>query len=249
MLFLLDAEAWPESEAAAYAAVAKSRQDTIAAGGTCDRADNVWTRHEYLIGTQSRIPIIQGIALSFKLGILKIAEALWSPTELKAGLQKMKNAADSSAETRKADTHDEEDSDQGDTPNATTEQTRTLLKAIPRRIDVLLNSAGRTGAETALQTVLSWYPQVKLSQLYSLRDNASDLLEKTYTEVNRLASTMVNWFSPYDYTPYLDEGGNPLAAPSISGLPEELSDSGSSHTSPRSKRTGATSSDARSEPD
>jgi len=247
--FFHDAEAWPESEAAAYAAVAKSREETVAAGGTCQLEDNVWTRHEYLIGTEARIPVIKGIALSFKLGILKIAESLWSPTELKVGLQKMRHAAGSSAEIREPETLDEEDSDKGEAPNATTEQTRILLKAIPRRIDVLLNSAGRTGAETALQTVLSWYPQVKLSQLYSLRDNAADLLEKTYTEVNRLASTMVNWFSPYDYTPYLDEGGNPLAATSISGLAEELSDSGSSHTSPRSKRTGATSSDAQSEPD
>src|ERR1041385_9262883 len=112
----------------------------------------------------------------------------------------MKNVASSSAEIRELEAQEEEDSDKGEALNATNEQTRTLLKAIPRRIDVLLNSAAWTGAETALQTVLSWYPQVKLSQLYSLRENATDVLEKTYTEVNRLASTMVNWFSPYDYT-------------------------------------------------
>src|ERR1041385_7188512 len=209
--FFRDAEAWPESEAAAYTVVAKSREETVAAGGTCQLDDNVWTRHEYLIGTEARIPVIKGIALSFKLGILKIAESLWSPTELKVGLQRMKHVVGSSAETREPETLDKEYSDKGEAPNATTEQTRILLKAIPHWINVLLNSAGQTGAETALQTVLSWYPQVKLSQLYSLREDASDLLEKTYTEVNRLACTMVNWFSPYDYTPYLDEGGNPLA--------------------------------------
>jgi hypothetical protein len=248
ILFLLDTETWPESEAAAYAAVAKSREDHIATGGTCDRADSVWTRHEYLISTQARFPIIQGVALSFKLGILKIAEALWPPTELRAGLQKMKHAANSSAEIRKDNTQEEEDSDQGETPNATTEQTRILLKAIPRRIDVLLNSAGRTGAETALQTVLSWYPQVKLSQLHSLRDGAEDLLEKTYAEVNRLASAMVNWFSPYNYTPYLDDGGNPLPASTISGLAEEPSDSDSSQTSPKTKQADAAGSEAQSDP-
>src|SRR4051812_16080088 len=218
---LRDAEAWPESEAAAYAAVAKSQEETIAAGGTVQLESNVWTRHEYLIGIEAQIPVIKGVALSFKLGILKIAELLWPPTELKVGLQKMKQAASSSSETRASETPAEEDSDKGEAPNATTEQTRILLKAIPRRIDVLLNSAGRTGAETALQTVMSWYPQVRLPQLYSIRENATDLLEKTYTEVNRLASTMVNWFSPYEYTPYLDAGGNPLAAPTISGLTEE----------------------------
>src|SRR3954463_2800627 len=109
----------------------------------------------------------------------------------------MKQAASSSAASEA-----EEDSDKGEAPNATTEQTRMLLKAIPRRIDVFLSSAGRTGAETALQAVTSWYPQVKLSQLYSIREDTTDLLEKTYTKVNRLASNMVNWFSPYDYTPY-----------------------------------------------
>src|ERR1041385_8628042 len=246
--FFRDAEAWPESEAAAYAAVAKSREETVAAGGTCQLEDNVWTQHEYLIGTEAHIPVIKGIALSFKLGILKIAESLWSPTEIKVGLQRMKHVAGSSAETREPETLDEEDSDKGEAPNATTQQTRILLKAIPHWINVLLNSAGQTGAETTLQTVLSWYPQVKLSQLYSLRENAADLLEKTYTEVNRLASTMMNWFSPYDYTPYLDEGGNPLAATSISGLAEELSDSGSSQTSPRSKQAGAAASEAQSDP-
>src|ERR1041385_2865859 len=246
--FLRDAEAWPESEAAAYAAVAKFREETIAAGGTVQLDDNVWTRHEYLIGTEARIPVIKGIALSFKLGILKIAELLWSPTELKVGLQRMKHAAGSSAETREPETLDEEDSDKGEAPNATTEQTRILLKAIPRRIDVLLNSAGQTGAETALQTVLSWYPQVKLSQLYSLRDGAGDLLEKTYAEVNRLASAMVNWFSPYDYTPYLDDGGNPLPASTISGLAEEPSDSDSSQTSPKTKQAEAAGSKAQSDP-
>ena len=48
-----------------------------------------WTRHEYLIGTQARIPVIQGIAHSFKLGILKIAAVLWPPNELKAELQRI----------------------------------------------------------------------------------------------------------------------------------------------------------------
>src|SRR4051812_2057276 len=77
---------------------------------------------------------------------------------------------------------------------------------------------------------------------------------------------MVSWFSPYDYTPYLDVEGNPLAPNSMACLADdnlhsiirpydapsaqptrssssyryhdsELSDSGSSHTSPRAKHT------------
>src|SRR3954471_3106511 len=71
-IFFCDAEAWPESEAAAYAAVAKSQEKTIAAGGTAARENDVWTRREYVIGTEARIPVIKGIALFFKLGILKI---------------------------------------------------------------------------------------------------------------------------------------------------------------------------------
>src|SRR3954462_5323273 len=237
-------EAWPESEPAAEAAVAKYREKTTAAGGDVARADNMWIRREYILGMAARIPVIKGIAMSFKLGILKIAKQLWPANELKVGLQQMQQAASSSAVSEA-----EEDSDKGEAPNATTEQTRMLLRAIPRRIDVLLDSAGRTGAETALQTVTSWYPQVKLSQLYSIREDATDLLEKSYAEVNRLASSMLNWFSPYEYTPYLDEGGNPLAAPTILDLVEEHSDSESSQTSLRSKQGRATSTDAQSEPE
>ena len=88
-IFLHDAEAWTESEEAAYAAVAKSREETTAAGGTARTETDVWTRHEYLIATQARIPVIKEVALYFKLGILKIAELLWLPTELKIGLQRM----------------------------------------------------------------------------------------------------------------------------------------------------------------
>ena len=89
------------------------------------------------------------------LRILKIAELLWPPRELKVGLQRMKQVASSSAETFELEIMEEEDSERGEAPNATTEQTRILLKAIPRRIDVLLDSASHTGAQTALQMVLS----------------------------------------------------------------------------------------------
>src|SRR3954465_8406586 len=237
------AEAWPESEPAADAAVAQYRERTTAAGGSATRADNMWTRREYLLGMEARIPVIKGIAMSFKLGILKIAKQLWPSNELKVGLQQPQQAASSSAVSET-----EEDSDKGEAPNATTEQTRQLLRVIPRRIDVLIDSAGRTGAETALQTVLSWYPQVKISQLYSLREGANDLLEKSYAEVHRLACVMLEWFCAYDYTPYLDDGGNPLAAPAFLEMAEVHSDSESSQTSPRSKQGRSKSTDAQSEP-
>ena len=84
--FLLDAEAWPASEEAANAAVAKSREETAAAGGTVRTDADAWTRQEYIIGTAACIPVIKGIALSFKIGILKIAELLWPLSELKIGL-------------------------------------------------------------------------------------------------------------------------------------------------------------------
>src|ERR1043165_6901203 len=90
-------------------------------------------------------------------------------------------------------------------------------------------------------------------------------------EVNRLASTMVSWLSVYAYTPYLDDNGNPLAATSMAGLADDSTysslqpygtptpqparsssgyasrraeppDSGSSHTSPRSRQDGTSSS-------
>ena len=59
---------------------------------------------------------------------------------------------------------------------------------------------------------------MQIPKLYSLRDGAAEMLEKTYTEINRLATTMVSWYSPYDYTPILDDDGNPLAPTSIAAL-------------------------------
>ena len=114
---------------------------------------------------------------------------------------------------------------------------------------------------------------MKLSRLYSVREGATALLEETYTEVHRLACTMVDWFSVYTYTPYLDEDGNPLPATSMASLADstmyssvrpydspapqptrsesgcrprdpDLEDSGSSVSSPKSKK-GVTSSTAR----
>src|SRR4051812_22621571 len=176
----------------------------------------------------------------------------------------------SSTESVEPEILEEPVSDKGEAPNATLKQTRLLLKAIPRRIDALLDSASRTVAQTALQTVLSWYPQVNLTRLQTVRDGAGDLLQRTYMEVNRLASTMAGWFSPYDYTPFLDDEGNPLSSSSMAFLADDslhsslrpydapssqlarsssdyryddsdLSDIGLSNTSPRAKHTKADS--------
>src|SRR3954468_4636701 len=81
---------------------------------------------------------------------------------------------------------------------------------------------------------------------------------------------LVGWFSPYNYTPFLDNEGNPLPLSSMAFLADDnlhsslrpydapssqptrsssgyryndsdISDSGSSHTSPRAKHTEADS--------
>ena len=148
-----------------------------------------------------------------------------------------------------------------------------LLKAAPRRIEALLDSAARTSAEMALQTVLSWYPKLSLARLYTMRDGAADLLETAYTQVNRLATAMVGWFPHTEYTPVLDDAGTPIAPLPITALADDsssaggrarggqgsqparssssylyhddLSDSGSSRTLPKdtSRRTSAKSAD------
>src|SRR4051812_36380167 len=146
--------------------------------------------------------------MAFKLGVLKIADLLWKPSEIKTAFARMRQPAESSAGTYEAYDEEEEDSEQGESPNATNEQAQLLLKAIPRRIEALLDSAARTGAQTALQTVLTWYPTLILEKLTSIRDGASDLLESTYATMNRLAATMVGWFPHAEYTPYLDSDGN-----------------------------------------
>ena len=55
-------EAWPESEEAAYATVNEARAEKAAAGGSVPSETDTWTRHEYIIATQARIPIIKGIS-------------------------------------------------------------------------------------------------------------------------------------------------------------------------------------------
>ena len=137
------AEAWPESEEAAAVAVAEDRAARAAAGKTVIMDEDTWNRHEYLIATKARIPIIKGIALSFKLGILKIGRLLWPPTEFLAELQNAE--ASTSTDTFEPEVLVATSSSQGDAPNATTDQTRALLKAIPGRINVLLDSAGWMG--------------------------------------------------------------------------------------------------------
>ena len=72
-----------------------------------------------------------------------------------------------------------------------------------------------------LQTFLSWYPQVKLDALHSIREGAGEFLEKTYAEVNWVAAMMSDWFVHTEYTPYLDSDGNPLPPVSIVGLAED----------------------------
>ena len=104
-----------------------------------------WDRREYILATEARIPVIQGTAMAFELGILKIAELLWKPSKLKLAIARMRNQARSSTGTYE-EFDEEEDSDKGEAPNATNEQAQILLKAIPRRIEALLDSAARTGA-------------------------------------------------------------------------------------------------------
>src|SRR3954471_12565245 len=92
---IFDAEKWLASEDAAEAAVTKAREEQAAAGEPLRTEADAWDQHEYVIATAARIPVIEGVALSFKIGILKIAELLWRPTELKLALQRMRRVADS----------------------------------------------------------------------------------------------------------------------------------------------------------
>src|SRR4051812_19446289 len=133
-------------------------------GWTVRTNEEGWSRREYILATEARIPVIKGTAMAFKLGILKIAELLWKPSKLKMAIARMRNGAGSSAGTYEPFNEEEEDLDKGEGPNATNEQVQILLKAIPRRIEALLDSAARTGVDTALQTVLTWYPKLKLEQ-------------------------------------------------------------------------------------
>src|ERR1043165_6824652 len=111
------AEAWPESEEAAYAAVGEARAKKAAAGGSVISETHNWNRHEYILATGARIPVIKGIAQSFNLGILKIVGILWPPAELQAELQRL--TASTSAETFEPEVLNAASSASGDAPNAT----------------------------------------------------------------------------------------------------------------------------------
>ena len=111
-----------------------------------------WSPREFIIATEARIPVILGSVFTFKLGVQKLAELLWGPAELKQALGRLRHGEGSSAGTHESD---DEDSEQGDAPTATHDQVVMLLKAAPRRVEALLDSAARTGAEMVLQTVRS----------------------------------------------------------------------------------------------
>jgi hypothetical protein len=61
------------------------------------------------------------------------------------------------------------------------DEVQALLKWIPlasNRVDVWKESAARSGAEQALEFMLSWYPGVNLDQLENLREGGSAGLDK-----------------------------------------------------------------------
>src|SRR4051812_45331148 len=97
-------------------------------GWTVRTDEEGWSRREYILATEARIPVIQGTAFAFKLGIQKIAELLWKPSELKQAIAHMRNGAWSSAGTYEASDEEEEDSDKGEAPNATKRKCNSYSK-------------------------------------------------------------------------------------------------------------------------
>src|SRR4051812_3048960 len=84
MLLILfsDTDHWPASESIVNDAVAEERQIRAMEGWSVRGEEDGWSRREYILATEARIPVIQGTAFTFELGVQKVAELLWKPSEL-----------------------------------------------------------------------------------------------------------------------------------------------------------------------
>ena len=188
-------------------------------GGAAFDETAAWSPSELILATQTRIPIIKGGVFAFKMGVQKLADIIWTPAELKAAFSPRADeggASNPQAETEEGNA--EEGSDQGEAPNATNDQVLLLLKAAPRRVRALLDSAARAGAETALQATLSWYPKLNLDALSAMRKGAEAAIEAAYTRINHLAADMACWFDHTEFRPYLDDEGMPISPMSVADL-------------------------------
>ena len=117
-------------------------------------------------------------------------------------------------------------------PNKTSEDITRNLKVAPRQLDLMLNSAFRSGAQASLAIVKSWYPTVDLDLFRALRDGSDAEVGAAWTEICHTAAELSDNVDLLEYTPRLDDAGRPIPAPELSGLQYTSSEDTNSRAAP-----------------
>src|SRR4051812_5942787 len=100
----------------------------------------------------------------------------------------------------------------------TNEDVARNLKAAPRQLAIMLDSAFRCGVQASLAIVKSWYPTVNLNLLRVMRDHSDAAVGAVWTEICQVAAELVNAVNLLEYTPYLDDEGRPISPVELSDL-------------------------------
>ena len=177
---------WRGTQAAANAAVEKSREARRADGEEIAE-DAGWGPAEFVEAAKARLPMLKGALFVFKTGISKLNRMLWPS----AGQPEMRES---------------------------TEAIAAMLRAAPRRVEHLLDSAVRAGAQAALMLVRSWYPGLDLSVLTGMRVGSDEDVSSVWPDICHRAAMIKSNINPLEYAPYLDSDGNPLEMANFSDL-------------------------------
>ena len=99
-----------------------------------------------------------------------------------------------------------------------TQDVADMLRATPRRVDALLESAVWAGAQTTLMITRSWYPGYDLQAPIGLRAGSEADLDESWPTICRRAAEIQKTVNPKEYTPLLGEDGTPVPAATFSEL-------------------------------
>jgi hypothetical protein len=120
-------------------------------------------------------------------------------------------------------------------PNKTNEDVARNLKAAPRQLETLLDSAFRSGVQATLAIVKSWYPTVDLKLLRALRDESDAEVGAVWIEICHLAAELAHSVNLLEYTPRLDDAGRPISAAGLSNLQYTSSEDTEAQAAPRDR--------------
>src|SRR4051812_36956520 len=117
-------------------------------------------------------------------------------------------------------------------PDRTIEDVARNLKAARRQLEALLDSACRSGVQASLAIVKSWYPTVDLELLRALRDHSDAEVGAVWKEICHLASELAHAMDLLEYTPRLDDAGQPIPFAELRNLQYTSSEDTEGETAP-----------------